>query len=372
MTVTSPPKTALVAHERVREQVRSILMAWGISDDDVSLIADAIVETDLRAIDSHGISMLPLYDQMRRDGRLNVAAKPRLLREMGATALVDADAGLGHAVSVRAMRRAAEMSLQHGCGIVCVRNSHHFGAAGIYAEVAAEMGVIGIVTSSTRFVAMVPTFAAEPVLGTNPLAFAAPAKRQPPVVLDMATTSAAGNKVKAYWLKERDIPAGWVVDGAGRPVTDSAEARAIVFERPEGGLTPLGGTVENGSHKGYGLALMVHILGGALSGASFSPVRNRTQKPQDPDDIGHFFLAIDPKAFREPGAFEDDLDVVIDVLRSARPEKPEQPVLVAGDPERKAKAERLANGIPVPVRLQEQLREVAAASGVDFILGEVA
>lgn len=363
-----PTGTVLVSHERLRGQVEDILAAWGVAEDDVGLIAHAIVETDLSAIDSHGISMLPLYDQMRRDGRLNVGATPKVIREFGATALVDADAGLGHAVAVRAMRRAAEFSRTHGCGVVAVRNSHHFGAAGIYAAIAAEMRVVGLVTSSTRFVTMVPTFGAAPVLGTNPIAFAAPAHRQPPVLLDMATTSAAGNKVKAYWLNERAIPAGWVVDGKGEPVTDSAEARQIVFERPEGGLTPLGGTPDGGSHKGYGLALMVHILGGVLSGASFSPIRNRTQRPDDPDDIGHFFLAIDPQAFRDEGDFEDDLDAVIEVLRGTCPGDPGQPVLVAGDPERTARQERLANGIPVPPRLQEQLRQVAASSGVAYTL----
>jgi LDH2 family malate/lactate/ureidoglycolate dehydrogenase len=290
------------------------------------------------------------------------------VREKGTTALIDADAGLGHAVAARGMKRAAEMALEHGCGVVAVRNSHHFGAAGIYAEIAAKMGVVGLVASSTRFVSMVPTFAAEPVLGTNPLAFAAPARRQPMVLLDIATTSVAGNKVKSYWLKEKDIPVGWVVDGQGNPVTDAGEARAIVFERPEGGLTPLGGTPETGSHKGYGLALMAHILAGTLSGSSFSPIRNRTQKPQDPDDIGHLFIAIDPAAFREPGAFEDDVDAVVDVLRAAKPGDPDQPVLVAGDPERMAREDRIANGIPVPPRLAEQMREVAASSGVEYIL----
>jgi LDH2 family malate/lactate/ureidoglycolate dehydrogenase len=368
MSDTQKTETVLVKHDLLRIQVSAILTAWGIDEADIGLITDAIVETDLRAIDSHGISMLPLYDRMRLAGQLNIKAQPRILNEMGATALIDADAGLGHAVATRAMRRAIEKSKTHGCGVVVVRNSHHFGAAGIYAEIAAQMGVVGIVASSTRFITMVPTFAAEPVLGTNPIAFAAPAGTQPDVLFDMATTSAAGNKVKAHWLKERDIPAGWVVDEHGKPVTDAAEAVSIVFERPEGGLTPLGGTYEGGSHKGYGLALMVHILSAVLSGASFSPLRNRTQQPNDPDNIGHFFLAIDPAAFREAGAFEADLDAVIEVLRATRPADPKQKVLVAGDPERNARQERLANGIPVPPRLQTQIREVAANCSVEYML----
>ena len=146
---------------------------------------------------------------------------------------------------------------------------------------------------------MVPTRGAAPVLGTNPIAFAAPARRNRPFVLDMATTTVAANKVKVYDLNRKPLPEGWVVDERGPPVTDAALAMDYLFKRPEGGLTPLGGTPEMGSHKGYGLAMMVQILGATLTGGSFSPLRNRdADGPDEPDNIGHFFLAIDPKAFR--------------------------------------------------------------------------
>jgi LDH2 family malate/lactate/ureidoglycolate dehydrogenase len=159
-----------------------------------------------------------------------------------------------------------------------------------------------------------------------------------------------------------------VVDGAGRPVTDESEAFKYVFERPEGGITPLGGPREVGGHKGYGLAVMVHILAGALTGGSFSPIRNRTQRESDPHNIGHFFMAIDPRAFRPEGAFESDLDDVIDVLHGARRADPAQPVLVAGDPEIATRAERLESGVPIPDDLMAQLRAVADSAGVAFIL----
>jgi LDH2 family malate/lactate/ureidoglycolate dehydrogenase len=151
-------------------------------------------------------------------------------------------------------------------------------------------------------------------------------------------------------------------------VTDPQQAFGYVFDRPEGGITPLGGTREVGGHKGYGLAVMVHILGGALSGASFSPIRNRTQKPSDPHNIGHFFLAIDPRAFRPAGEFENDLDQVIDVLHNTKRADPAQPVLVAGDPEMATKVERLRDGVPVPDDLMAQLRDVAKAASVPFVL----
>jgi LDH2 family malate/lactate/ureidoglycolate dehydrogenase len=327
-----------------------------------------MVETDLRGVDSHGISMLPTYDNEFRAGRLNMKPVFKTVRENAVTALIDADASLGHPVSVHAMHLAVDKCKTNGVAVVTVVNSHHFGAAGCYSRLAAERGAIGMVTSATRGVTMVPTFGAEPVLGTNPLAFAAPARRNPPFQLDMATTTVAAGKVKVYKLNRTPLPPGWVVDESGRTVTDETEAFGYVFDKKEGGITPLGGTRDAGSHKGYGLAAMVHILAGTLSGASFSPIRNRTQRPSDPHNIGHFFMAIDPAAFRAPGAFEDDLDQVIDVLHATRPADPRQPVLVAGDPEMATKEERLANGVPIPDDLMVQLRAVVDRAQLPFVL----
>jgi LDH2 family malate/lactate/ureidoglycolate dehydrogenase len=353
---------------QIHQQLVSVLRAWGMSDAHAETTAAMMLETDLRGVDSHGISMLPTYDREFRSGRLNMRPLFKTVREGPAMALIDADASLGHPVSAYAMNLAVDKCREGGVAVVSVFNSHHFGAAGCYSRIAAERGVIGMVTSATRGVSMVPTFAAEPVMGTNPLAFAAPAKRNPPFQLDMATTTVAAGKVKVHKLNHRPLPPGWVVDGSGQAVTDAQEAFRYVFERPEGGITPLGGPRELGGHKGYGLAVMVHILGGTLSGASFSPIRNRTQKPSDPHNIGHFFLALDPRAFRVGGEFEDDLDQVIDVLHGARRADPAQPVLVAGDPEMATRAERLRVGVPIPDDLMEQLRAVAKSVGVPFVL----
>jgi LDH2 family malate/lactate/ureidoglycolate dehydrogenase len=283
-------------------------------------------------------------------------------------ALIDADASLGHPVSAHAMSLAVDKCLATGVAAVSVVNSHHFGAAGCYSKIAADRGVIGMVTSATRGVTMVPTFAAEPVMGTNPLAFAAPARRNSPFQLDMATTTVAAGKVKVHKLNHKPLPSGWVVDGDGRPVTEPEAAFGYVFDRAEGGITPLGGTRDLGSHKGYGLAVMVHILAGTLSGASFSPIRNRTQRPSDPHNIGHFLVAIDPRALRGEGVFEEDLDQVIEVLHGAKRADPAQPVLVAGDPELATRAERLRTGVPIPDDLMAQLRDVAKHAGVPFVL----
>lgn len=354
--------------ETCRAQIVAVLSAWGMDPALIATTAEVMIETDLAGVDSHGISMLMDYDESRRKGKLNLAARPRVVRENPVTALVDADAGLGHPAAVFGMELAIRKASAAGVGVVAVRNSHHFGAAGYYAEMAAQQGLVGFVTSATRTISVVPTRAAVPVLGTNPIAFAAPAARNRAFRLDMATSTTAANKVKVYDLQGKALPAGWVLDGRGNPVTDAAEAWDTIKNRDEGGLTPVGGTAAMASHKGYGLGMMVHILGGVLSGASFSPLRVKTQRPQDPDNLGHFFMALDPGAFREEGEFEADLDDAIDVLHATAPADPALPVLVPGDPEAASRAERLRDGIPVPETLIARIREVCKSSGAEFLL----
>lgn len=357
-----------VPAERVREQIASILTAWGMDAGLVRTTAEVMVETDLSGVDSHGVSMLMDYEQSRLKGKLNLKAHPKVVRESAVTALIDADAGLGHPAAVMAMELAIKKAREMHVGVVTAFNSHHFGAAGYYAAMAPKRGLVGMVTSATRTIGVVPTRARVPVLGTNPIAFAAPTRRNRPFLLDMATASVAANKVKVHQLNGKPIPAGWVLDDKGRPVTDSSLALEVIYKSKRGGLTPLGGTPEMSSYKGYGLAMMVHILGGALSGASFSPIRNKTQKISDPDNLGHFFLAIDPKAFRPEGAFEDDLDAAIDELHAAPPVDPAQPVLVAGDPEAAAREKRRREGIPLPQTLINKIREICERCGAPFLL----
>ncbi|WP_211871667.1 Ldh family oxidoreductase [Neoroseomonas terrae] len=357
-----------VPHERVRAQIEAILQSWGMAPELLQTTVEAMIETDLLGVDSHGISMLMTYEKRVRDGSLKLTVAPRVEKQTACTALVDGGAGLGHPVSAFAMNLAVDKAKEAGVGIVGVHNSHHFGAAGVYARIAARRGAIGMVTSATRGVTMVPTRGAAPVLGTNPLAFAAPAKRNNAFVLDMATTTTAAGKVKVYDLNDRQLPSGWVLDAKGQPVTDPKQGFDIVFNKPEGGLSPLGGTAEMASAKGYGLAMMVHILGGTLVGSSFSPIRNRSQKPGDPDDIGHFFMAIDPAAFRSPGEFENDLDDVIDVMHATPATDPSKPVLVAGEPEEAERQRRLRDGIPVPDSLDKLIRGICERSNAPYLL----
>lgn len=355
----------------LRAQTAAILQAWGMPESAAHTTADLIVQTDLLGVESHGVSMLPQYEAMHASGRLHLAATPRVLRDGPATALLDGDAGLGHAVSAQAMQLAVDKARAIGIALVGVRNSHHFGAAGVYARIAQRQGLIGLVTSSAQGILLVPTRAAEPVLGTNPIAFAAPVpegSHNAAFVLDMATTTAAANRVKVKALRDQPVPAGWVVDGQGAPVTAPQAARSQVFDAPDGGLTPLGGSSDGGSHKGYGLALLAQVLGGTLNGGSFAPLHRRTHGPGEPANVGHSFIAIDPRFFGEPGAFEHELDAILDVLHATRPADPALPVLVPGDPEAAQQAEREQRGIPLPHALARQIQDIAERTGTAGLL----
>ncbi|MGQ9370158.1 Ldh family oxidoreductase [Azospirillum sp. ST 5-10] len=355
--------TTLVPAERLHRQLVAVLRAWGMPASDAGETADVLLEADLRGIDSHGFALLPLYDELRRSGRLVMAAEVRVVRDGAATGLIDGGGGLGAVPSLRAMDLAAAKARTFGLGAVAVRNSNHHGAAGVYALRAAGQGLIGVATTAVHRPAIVPTFGTRPMLGTNPIAFAAPAGRNPPFLLDMATSTAAVGKLKLAARAGTALPEGWALTPDGRSQSDPDRALADKL------LTPLGGSRELGGHKGYGLAAMVEVLSTVLAGASFAPLR--------PDgaarnDVGHFFLALDPHAFRDDGGFEADLDAVVEALRATAPVDPARPVLVAGDPEHRTRERRLREGVPVPRSLADTVGAIARAAGAEDLLARPA
>jgi LDH2 family malate/lactate/ureidoglycolate dehydrogenase len=260
------------------------------------------------------------------------------------------------------MRKAIEKAQSADVGIVAVRGSHHYGAAGVYAMMAAEAGFIGMSMTNVHSPTTVPLWGADPMFGTNPIAFAAPAARNKPFLLDMATSSAAIGKIKLALYAGRPIPEGWAVDAQGQPLTDPA----IAFKDRR--LVPLGGTRELGGHKGYGLAIMVEILCATLPGALFGFLRLMREPDAARPNVGHFFMALNPAAFREPGEFERDLDEMMDALRATRSADPARPVLVPGDPEHAEMERRRRDGIPIPAMLADQLRAICDECGAEFLL----
>lgn len=361
--------TKLLSYKLVFDQVVAILTAWGMSVDEADETATIMVDADLAGIDSHGVSMLPGYQQLVAAGALDLSAEPTVTDESVSTAVVDGCHNLGHRTTAAAMRLAISKSKASGIGAVGVRRSRHFGAAGHYAAMAAEAGVIGLVTTTTRTRALVPTRGSRPVLGTNPIAFAAPSSDvSAPFVLDMSTSAVAVNKVKVFDYTGSALPEGWMIDSDGESITDSARGYSILLDEYGGGLTPLGTDASTSSHKGYGLAVMVQILAGALAGISFT----RSHDDAAHEGVGHFCLAIDPGFFGDTGDFRTSVSEIVDTLRKEPPLVDDRPVLVAGDVERSTRQHRKVQGIPLSDRLLDSLTDVCRQSGAEFLLDEEA
>jgi LDH2 family malate/lactate/ureidoglycolate dehydrogenase len=347
----------VVSPERLGEQVAVILKAWGMPPSYVPITTEKILYADLRGIDAHGCAMLPFYDELRTAGNLKPEATVETVHQNESTALLDGGGGLGHVPATMAMDLAIEKCRATGVGVVTVRNSGHYGAAGAYAAMATRQGLIGLTTTSTQTRSIVPTFGKTSLLGTNPIAFGAPTRRNRVFLLDMTTAAESFGTLLTLWRRGRPIPTGLALDDRGRAVTDGR--RAARHRR----LLPLGSDRDRGSHKGYGLAVMVDILSALLPGVVLaSPPGGRRER------VGHFFLALDPARFREPSGFAEDLDDWIDTLHAVEPVDAEHPVLVPGDPEEDAFAERTVRGIPLSRSVCEGIRGVARACGAPFLL----
>ncbi len=351
-----------VPHTLLAEQIRAVFLSWGMRPEPVETAVELVVEADLRGIDSHGIGMLPTYDQRRRDGKIDPLAEVCTLREGPVLTLVDAGHGLGHPAARFAMERACDKAALAGLGVSVVVHSNHFGAAGVYSTIAAERGLIGFACTGTTQRSVVPTGAREPRFSTNPIAFAASPAEGDPFSLDMATSTVAVGKVNIARRAGKPLPEGWALRPDGRPETDAAAA----FDAKPKRLTPLGGNRTLGSHKGYGLAVMVDILASVLGGANVGGIDLGTGEPGRFIEVGHFFLALDPAFFNAD--FAADLGGLMAELRASPPADPAQPVLVPGDPEHEARRERLRTGLPMTETLFEEIRAVAAGSGAPFLL----
>ena len=345
-----------------RAQIKAILLAWGMPEENAEPTADILSWADLHGVDSHGMSMLPGYDRLRRNGRAKMDARPGFVKETAISALVDGGGGLGHVPAHFAMQVAIDKAKRSGMAIAAVRNSAHFGATGYYTLMAANAGLIGMACTSASGIQVAPTFGKQARLGTDPWSFAAPGADGAPFLLDMATTTVAAGRIRNKANESLPTPPGWLVTKEGLPSTDPLEAI-----QHGGFLTSLGGSPENSSYKGYGLAAMVNILSSCLSGATLVTDPMHTKKAQGMD-IGHCFFAIDPGLFRDPADFRSDVARFCDDLRATTPIDPARPVMVAGDPERENAAYRSEHGVPVGIGLLSQVRQIAQACAAPWLL----
>jgi LDH2 family malate/lactate/ureidoglycolate dehydrogenase len=334
--------------EALQDWSAALLSAAGLEEDAAATVAETLVATSLRGVDSHGVARLPIYVERLRAGVLNPRPRPKVDRRDGAVAVVDGDAGPGQIAGLFATDLSVELAGSFGIGAVSVHSSNHYGAAGIYAARAARAGMIGLSTTNADPLA-VPFGGARKALGTNPIAFAAPTDGGV-FVLDMATSQVAANKVFNARDEGRSIPEGWAVDESGAAITDPNEFYAVV---------PLGG------YKGYGLALMVEVLSGVLGGAGVTHgVAGLFANLEEPQGLGHFHLALDPERTVGRERFAAVLSGLLDELRKIPPAPGFEEVLVAGDPEERAERERSADGIPLPDALVEKLEALSGELGV--------
>lgn len=339
-----------------------VFVTLGLSPADAAVSADVLVAADLRGIPSHGVARLRRYVNGLKSGLMLARAESTVLTETQTSIVVDAAGGMGPPVSVRTMRTVMHKAAEAGMALGTVRESNHFGIAGYYAMLALEHDMIGLAMSNTAALG-VPTFGAEAMFGTNPLAFAAPADAERAFVLDMSTTTVSRGKVEHCLRQGKPLPLGWAVDRTGEPTADAARVLDDMQHRRGGGLLPLGGAGELLSgYKGYGLAVMVDILCAALSGAPFGPdIRDTATSSAR---VSHAFAAIRVSAFRDPDAFRRDMDRMLGGLRACRAAAGEPRVYFAGLKEFERETQFRRDGVPLLPETCRELAQVAAEQGV--------
>jgi len=342
-----------VSDSALRETVTRIFEKLGVTPEDAADAADVLVMTDLRGVETHGVSnMLRAYVRDYRAGKLDPSPGWRIEREAPATAVIDAEKRLGIIVGPKAMRLAIDKARAVGVGVVTVHNSGHFGAIGHFAMQAAMQDMVGVCFTAAGL-HVVPTFAARPLLGTNPIALAAPARHEAPMLFDAATSAIAGNKIRLAMRVGSPLLPGWVTDKEGTPIMEEKP----VFDRDEFYQAPLGGTREQGSHKGYGFALMAEVLATMLSGTV------PTMLAAGSGSKNHF-AAYNIEAFTDLEQFKDTMDEMLRTLRSASPAPGEERVLYPGLLEAEELAARRAHGIPLHKEVIEWFGECTREMGL--------
>jgi LDH2 family malate/lactate/ureidoglycolate dehydrogenase len=328
--------------------IRALFERAGLEADAAATVTGMLVETSLRGVDSHGIARVPVYVERLQAGVINPRPRPAIVSRHGALATVDGDHGPGQVAGAFATDLSIELAREHGAGVVAVRRSSHYGAAALYARRAAGQGLLAISMTNTEPL-VIPYGGAGRALGTNPIALAAPT---PDGIfdLDLATSQVAINRIYNARDEGRAIPDDWGVDSQGRPTTDPGQVHAAV---------PLGG------YKGYALALLVEILCGVLPGAG---VRDGVgmlydDGPPQPQDVGHFHLALDPQRTVGRDRFAQLLGTLLDELRAIEPAAGFDTVLAPGDPEQRSYERRSREGVPVEPALWRTL--VALSDALD-------
>lgn len=343
----------LIHARQLSEFITQIFVRCGAADAFAREVAEHLVAANLKGHDSHGIGMVPAYVNNIKADLLKVDAEAQVIQDNGAVMVIDGHFGFGQVVG----RQAADIAIERvkQTGVVCagVRNCHHLGRIGTYAEHCAAQGLVSLhmVNVVGHAPQVSPYGGRDRRMTTNPFCCAVPHKENEPVVLDMATSAVALGKVRVAYNAGTAVPAGALVDHEGTPTTDPA----VMYEKPFGALGPFG------QHKGYGLAVMCELLGGALAGEWTAQPENLRSH----HIVNHMFMCVlDPAAFGGVEKFRYEVNAMVDYLHSTTPAKEFDKVRVPGEPEREAMAQRLADGIPVDESSWRGVLQAASAAGL--------
>ncbi|QDU59817.1 putative oxidoreductase YbiC [Planctomycetes bacterium Pan216] len=338
-----------LSFEATRDVARSLLGEMGAPTDHASIVADHLACCHLAGHDSHGLIRLPQYHRLVCEGQIVTTTEPRLEKETASTALIDGCWTWGQVVAKKATSVAMEKARSSGLAVVSARDCNHIGRLGAYALEAAEQGFVAKVWCNVHgIVRMAPWGGLDPRFGTNPLAIAIP-RRGKPIVVDITTTAVAEGKVRLARNRGVDIPEGWILDKEGNATTNPADLY-------DGGtLLPFGGPL---GHKGYGLALVVDLLGGALTGSGCGAM------PGVRVGNGITVEVLDPGAMGDREEFLDRVESFVEYVQSSRPKPGVESILLPGEPEFRTEESRRRDGIVIDDGTWEQLGQVAADLGI--------
>ena len=341
--------------DRLRGWTQEILIKVGVSRDDAALFTDSMIEANLRGVDTHGITrILCVYVERIQKGVMSAKSNLEVVREKASTVLIDCHNSVGQVGAARAMEMTIEKAAQTGVAFSAVRHSNHYGMAAYWAMMALPHGMIGF-SSTNAPAAMAPTGGRTAMFGTNPFAVAIPAGRELPVVLDLATTVVARGRINLYAKQDKPLESGWAFDERGIPTTDPHVAL-------KGLLAPIGG------YKGYGIALAIDFLCGILTGSNYGAhfPGFLADNMVEPTDVGSVFGAVNVESFMDLPEFTAAIDKAIrEIKDSARAEGAKR-IYIPGEIEFETKAERLANGIPIPDPVVKDFIALGSALGVPF------
>ncbi|XP_012139669.1 putative oxidoreductase YjmC [Megachile rotundata] len=328
----------------------------GASAESGKIVGHHLMTSDYRGHFSHGLNRVPMYVKDIQNKITDPIAKPEIVTDFQAIALVSGNNGLGQVIGKFCMELAIDKAKEFGIGMVSARNSNHYGICGYYTLMAIKENLIGFSCTNTSPL-MAPTRSKKAALGTNPLSLGMPAEDGDYFNLDMATTAVALGKIEIALRKKEPIPEGWALDNDGKITTDPEKAYDATV------LMPLGGEERNSGYKGYGLATMVEVLSGILSGSHFGPNIRQWKGSKEIADLGHCFMAINPEAFC--CGSKERLSKLMKQLREL-PTIGDKTVMVAGDPERAAMARvEREGGIAYHPNQLKASEELAESIGVE-------